>query len=75
MKIAQYAGKQTVFHLSRNRPIYFDRFLEVVHALAISMKVVDGDSFNHALRRLFGTGLRNISLRRMRIAGVLLLVQ
>lgn len=50
VKIAQYAGKQTVFHLNSNRPIYFDRFLEVVHELGIPMKVVDGDTFTQALR-------------------------
>ncbi len=50
VKIAQYADRQTVFHLNSNRPIYFDRFLEVVRALGILMEVVDGDSFNRALR-------------------------
>lgn len=34
----------------KQRPIYFDRFLEVVDELDISMKVVDGDSFTQALR-------------------------
>ena len=28
VRIAQYAGKQTVFHLNSNRPIYFDRFVK-----------------------------------------------
>ena len=50
VKIAQYADGQTVFHLNSNRPIYFDRFLEVVQELGISMKVVDSDTFNRALR-------------------------
>lgn len=50
VKIAQYADRQTVFHLNSNRPVYFDRFLEVVRELGISMKVVDGDTFNRALR-------------------------
>ena len=50
VRIAQYADRQTVFHLNSNRPIYFDRFLEVVRELGISMKVVDSDSFNRALR-------------------------
>lgn len=50
VKIAQYAGSQTMFRLNSNRPIYFDRFLEVVRGLGISMKVVDGDSFTQALR-------------------------
>lgn len=50
VRIAQYADRQTVFHLNSNRPIYFDRFLEVVRALGIPMEVVDGDAFNRALR-------------------------
>lgn len=50
VRIAQYADRQTVFHLNSNRPIYFDRFLEVVRTLGIPMEVVDGDSFNRALR-------------------------
>lgn len=51
IKIAQYADKQCVFHLNSNRPIYFERFLEVVHELGISMKVVDGAAFNNALQQ------------------------
>lgn len=50
VKIAQYADRQTVFHLNSNRPIYFDRFLETVRELGISMEVVDGNAFNRALR-------------------------
>lgn len=50
VKIAQYADRQTVFHLNSNRPIYFNRFLEVVHGLGISMEVVDGERFAGALR-------------------------
>ena len=51
VKIAQYADKQTVFHLNSDRVIYFDRFLEVVHELGISMKVVSGSAFNEALQK------------------------
>lgn len=51
VKIAQYAGRQTVFHLYSNRPIYFDRFLEVVHELGIPMEVVEGVAFYRALRK------------------------
>jgi thioester reductase-like protein len=49
VKIAQYADKQCVFHLNSNRPIYFDRFLEIVRELGIPMKVVEGSEFNAAL--------------------------
>ncbi len=50
VRIAQYAGKQTVIHLNSNRPIYFDRFVKVVHELGISMGVVEGTAFYQALR-------------------------
>ncbi|MGN8961567.1 amino acid adenylation domain-containing protein [Bariatricus sp. HCP28S3_D3] len=51
VKIAQYADKQTVFHLNSDRVIYFDRFLKVVHELGISMEVVSGSAFNEALQK------------------------
>lgn len=51
IKIAQYADKQCVFHLNSNRPVYFERFLEVVHELGISMKVVEGAVFNEELQK------------------------
>ncbi len=51
VKIAQYADKQTVFHLNSDRVIYFDRFLEVVRNLRISMEVVNGNAFNEALQK------------------------
>ncbi len=51
VKIAQYADKQTVFHLNSDRVIYFERFLEIVHELGISMKVVDGVTFNKELQK------------------------
>lgn len=51
VKIAQYADRQCIFHLNSNRPIYFKRFLEVVHEVGISMKVVDGIVFNEALQQ------------------------
>lgn len=50
VKIAQYADKQCVFHLNSNKVIYFERFLEVVHKLGISMEVVSGAEFNRALQ-------------------------
>lgn len=51
VRIAQYANRQSVFHLNSNRPIYFDRFLEVVNELGISMEAVDGVAFYDALQR------------------------
>lgn len=50
IKIAQYADKQCVFHLNSNKVIYFERFLEMVHKLGISMDVVSGAEFNRALQ-------------------------
>ena len=50
IKIAQYADKQCVFHLNSNKVIYFERFLEMVHKLGISMDVVNGAEFNRALQ-------------------------
>lgn len=50
VKIAEYANKHSVFHLNSDRVIYFDRFLEVVHKLGISMKVVDAKTFNRDLQ-------------------------
>lgn len=51
VKIAWYADRQCIFHLNSNRPIYFDRFLEVVHEIGIAMKVVDGAEFGRALEK------------------------
>ena len=51
VRIAQYADRQTVLHLYSNRPVYFNRFLEIVHALGISMKVVEEAEFSKALNQ------------------------
>lgn len=51
LKIAQYADRQTVFHLNSNRPVYFDRLLQVLHELGIPMEVVDKETFCEALQR------------------------
>lgn len=51
MKIAWYADRQTVFHLNSNRPIYFDRLLEVLGELGIPMKVVEEAEFHRALEK------------------------
>lgn len=52
VKIAQYADKQTVFHLNNNRNLYFNRMIEIMNALGIKMEVVDGDAFNRTLQQL-----------------------
>ncbi len=52
VKIAQYAGNQTVFHLNSNRNLYFNRMIEIMNALGIKMEVVDGDAFNRTLQHL-----------------------
>lgn len=38
VKVAQYAGEQTVFHVYSNRPIYHDRMLEVLGELGIHIE-------------------------------------
>lgn len=52
IKIAQYADKQCVFHLNSNRPIYFDRLLEVFKQLDIKMELVSGEMFNNVLQQI-----------------------
>lgn len=52
VKIAQYAEKQNVFHLNSNKPIYFDKLLDVLHKLNIRMKTVSGKEFNNTLQQL-----------------------
>lgn len=52
IKIAQYAENQSVFHLNNNRNLYFDRMIEVMHALGIKMDVVDGNHFAGILENL-----------------------
>ena len=52
VKIAQYADKQCVFHLNSNRPIYFDRLLEVFRQLDIKMELVSGEVFNATLQKI-----------------------
>ncbi len=58
--IAQYASKkQTVFHLNSNRPMYFDRMMELVKKMNINMNIVDSDTFNNALRKT----IKDISMK------------
>ncbi len=52
VKIAQYADKQNVFHLNSNRPIYFDKLLEVFGQLGIKMEIVSGERFNQVLQKI-----------------------
>lgn len=52
VKIAQYADKQTVFHLNSNQNLYFDRMIEIVKSLGIRMEVVEGNEFNRMLQQL-----------------------
>ena len=54
VKIAQYADRQTVFHLNSNKNLYFDRMIELVNQFGISMKPIDGSIFNATLQQLSG---------------------
>lgn len=51
LKIAWYADRQCVFHLNNDRLINFERFLELVEGLGISVKGTDGAEFNDALEQ------------------------
>lgn len=50
IQIAQFADEPCIFHLNSNRTIYFDRFLEIIRELGISMKIVNGTTFYNALQ-------------------------
>ena len=52
IKIAQYADRQTIFHLNNHRNLYFNRLIQVMGMLAIRMEVVDGQIFNSKLQNL-----------------------
>ncbi len=52
MRNCPVCGRTDCVPLYSDKPIYFDRFLEVVHELGIFMKVVDGQAFIQALRRM-----------------------
>ena len=52
VKIAQYAKQQCVFHLNSNKPIYFDKLLDVLKILGIKMEIVDGKTFNGTLQKI-----------------------
>lgn len=49
VKIAQYAESQNLFHLNSNRPVYFERFLEILQELDIFLKVTDEETFHRKL--------------------------
>ncbi len=51
VRIAQYARRQTVFHLNSNKVLHFNNFLEIVHKLGIQMRIVDGITFNNELQK------------------------
>ncbi len=52
IKIAQYADRQTVFHLNNNRPLYFDRMVQILHSLQLPMEIVSGEVFYQTLQEL-----------------------
>lgn len=56
IKIAQFADEPCIFHLNSNRTIYFDRFLEIMHELGISMKIVNATTFHNALQETLKNG-------------------
>lgn len=52
VKIAQYAQKQSVFHLYNNKPIFFNDLLKVLHGLGIKMSVVDAKTFCETMQEI-----------------------
>lgn len=50
VKIAQYGGDYTVFHLNSNRVLYFDRMVEILNLLGVKMQVVSADQFHEMLQ-------------------------
>ena len=54
VKIAQYADRQTVFHLNSHKNLYFDRMVTLMNDLGIPLEVVDGDAFTAKLQKLSG---------------------
>ena len=57
--IAEYAKEQTVFHLNSNRPLYFDRMMELLPTLDVPMQIVNATEFNRALEQT----LQNTSMK------------
>ena len=54
VKIAQYADRQTVFHLNSHKNLYFDRMVTLMNDLGIPLEIVDGDAFTAKLQKLSG---------------------
>ncbi len=52
VKIVQYADKQCVFLLNSNKPIYFDKLLDVFKKLNIKMDIVSGQVFDETLQNI-----------------------
>ena len=52
IKIAQYADKQTVFHLNSHRNLYFTRMVEIMGMIGVRMEIVDGLAFNTMLQKI-----------------------
>lgn len=52
VKIAQYAGNQSIFHLYSDKPIFFDELLPVLRDNGIKMSVVSSDTFTVTLQKI-----------------------
>ncbi len=53
MTIARHFNtKHTIFHINSNKPIYFDRFFEILKELKVSLDVVDGNTFAQKLTEI-----------------------
>lgn len=51
VKIAQYAGRQCVFHLYNDDFICFEQFIKLLREIDIPMEIMNGIDFNYALQK------------------------
>ena len=64
--IAQNAGKeQPVFHLYSNRPLYFDRMVQILRGMDIQIDTVDAEHFREALEKTMSDPDRNYIYERL----------
>jgi amino acid adenylation domain-containing protein/thioester reductase-like protein len=52
VKIAQYAGHQTVFHLNSDYPISCERFLQIIGTIGIHLQIVNASMFRDKMEGL-----------------------
>lgn len=64
--IAQNAGKdQSVFHLYSNKPLYFDRMVQILRGMDIQIETTDAEHFSEALEKTMSDPDRNYIYERL----------